>query len=165
MTQGFLAVPERSIYRLRNATVPAPLLSERPPGVSVSPDGLMVVDVFVRDGLIAAVVAPETREGPEASVDLARGLVWPCLIDVHTHLDKGHTWERAANQDGTFDGAIRAVSADRTRCVQTLEPFAHAAGLDVEIEPGFSDERYLDDPEAAAARLLELAKSAPAVVR
>ena len=113
MTQGFLAVPERSIYRLRNATVPAPLLSERPPGVSVSPDGLMVVDVFVRDGLIAAVVAPETREGPEASVDLARGLVWPCLIDVHTHLDKGHTWERAANQDGTFDGAIRAVSADR----------------------------------------------------
>src|SRR5207244_2361000 len=53
------------------------------------------------------------REGPEASVDLARGLVWPCLIDVHTHLDKGHTWERAANQDGTFDGAIRAVSADR----------------------------------------------------
>src|SRR5438309_9644027 len=99
VTQGFLAVPERSIYRRRNATVPAPLLSERPPGVSVSPDGLMVVDVFVRDGLIAAVVAPETREGPKASVDLARGLVWPCLIDVHTHLDKGHTWERAANQD------------------------------------------------------------------
>src|SRR5256712_1089195 len=111
--QGFLAVPERSTYRLRSATVPAPLLSERPPGVSVSPDGLVVVDVFVRDGLIAAVVAPETWEGPEASLDLARGLVWPCLIDVHTHLDKGHTWERAANQDGTFDGAIRAVSTDR----------------------------------------------------
>ena len=59
MTQGFLAVPERSIYRLRNATVPAPLLRERPPGVPVSPDGLVVVDVFVRDGLIAAVVAPK----------------------------------------------------------------------------------------------------------
>src|SRR5207253_8563721 len=94
-------------------TVHATLLTELAPGVSVSPAGLVVVDVFARDGLIAAVVAPETREGPEASVDLARGLVWPCLIDVHTHLDKGHTWERAANQDGTFDGAIRAVSADR----------------------------------------------------
>src|SRR2546429_5068107 len=92
VTLGFLAVPERSTYRLRGATVPAPLLSELPPGVSVSPDGLVVVDVFVRDGLIAAVVGPGTREGPEASVDLARGPGWPCLIAVHTHPHKGPTW-------------------------------------------------------------------------
>jgi cytosine deaminase len=111
---GFVAVPERSVYRLRNATVAAPLLTELPPGIGVSADGLALVDVFVRDGLIAAVVPPETQEGPEASADLARGQLWPCLIDVHTHLDKGHTWERAQNRDGTFDGAIRAVSADRT---------------------------------------------------
>jgi 8-oxo-dGTP diphosphatase len=58
----------------------------------------------------------------------------------------------------------RVVSADRTRCVQTVEPFAQAAGLDVEIEPAFSDEGYLEDPEAAAARLLDLTKSAPVVV-
>src|SRR2546427_10877495 len=93
--QGFLAVPERSTYRLRSATVPAPLLSERPPGVSVSPDGLVVVDVFVRDGLIAAVVAPGTWGGAEASPALARGLGWPCLIDVPPALDKGHPWGRA----------------------------------------------------------------------
>src|SRR5437867_2845766 len=113
MTPGFLAVPERNVYRLRNATVASPLLSELPPGVPVSPDGLARVDVVVRDGLVASVVPPETPEGPEASVDLAGGQLWPCLIDVHTHLDKGHTWERAENRDGTFDGAIRAVSADR----------------------------------------------------
>ena len=100
MTPDFVTVPERNIYRLRNATVASPLLSELPPGAPVSPDGLALVDVFVRDGLIAAVVPPETREGPEASVDLARAQLWPCLIDVHTHLDKGHTWERAENQDG-----------------------------------------------------------------
>ena len=58
----------------------------------------------------------------------------------------------------------RVVSADRTRCVQTVEPFAQAAGLDVEIEPAFSDEGYLDDPKAAAAELLELAKSSSVVV-
>src|SRR3989442_7580850 len=92
--QGFLAVPERSTYRLRSATVPAPLLSERPPGVSVSPDGLVVVDVFVRDGLIAAVVAPGTWEGPEGSLDLARGLGSPSLIDVHTQLGQGPPMER-----------------------------------------------------------------------
>lgn len=113
MTQGFLAVPERSVYRLRNATVPAALLSELPAGALVSSDGLALVDVFVRDGRIDAVVPAGAQEGPDASVDLAGGQIWPCLIDVHTHLDKGHTWERAANQDGTFDGAIRAVSADR----------------------------------------------------
>jgi len=113
VTPGFVAMPERTTYRLRDATVAAPLLTEVPPGVPVSSDGLANVDVFVRDGRIDAVVPPETREGPEASVDLAHGQVWPCLIDVHTHLDKGHTWERAQNRDGTFDGAIRAVSADR----------------------------------------------------
>jgi len=113
MTPGFVAVPERDAYRLRNATVAAPLLSEAPPGLPVSSDGLASVDLFVRDGLIAAVVPPQTREGPEPSVDLAGGQVWPCLVDVHTHLDKGHTWERAQNRDGTFDSAIRAVSADR----------------------------------------------------
>jgi cytosine deaminase len=113
VAQGFVTVPERSVYRLRNATIAAPLLSEVPAGVPVSPDGLARVDVVVRDGLVASVVPPETREGPEASVDLAGGQLWPCLIDVHTHLDKGHTWERAENRDGTFDGAIRAVSADR----------------------------------------------------
>jgi 8-oxo-dGTP diphosphatase len=58
----------------------------------------------------------------------------------------------------------RVVSADRTRCVQTVEPFAQAAGLDVELEPAFSDEAYLDDPQTAAARLLDVTKSAPAVV-
>jgi cytosine/creatinine deaminase len=114
VTPDFVVVPERNTYRLRNATVAAPLLNEVPPGLPVSPDGLVSVDVFVRDGLIAAVVPPETREGPEASVDLGGGQIWPCLVDVHTHLDKGHTWERAQNRDGTFDGAIRAVSADRT---------------------------------------------------
>src|SRR5256885_15394960 len=97
VTQGFLAVPERSIYRLRSATVPAPLLSERPPGVSVSPDGLVVVDVFVRDGLIAAVLGPGKWGGAGAGLHLARGPVLACLVDIHTHLHKGPTRGGAAD--------------------------------------------------------------------
>lgn len=58
----------------------------------------------------------------------------------------------------------RVVSADPVRCVQTVEPFAQAAGLDVEIDPTFSDEVYVDNPKAAAERVLELAKSGLAVV-
>ncbi|MGB7711624.1 MAG: hypothetical protein WBL95_19155 [Microcoleus sp.] len=31
---------------------------------------------------------------------------------MHTHLDKGHAWERSPNPDGTFASAIEAVGAD-----------------------------------------------------
>ena len=114
---GFVTVPDGPAIRLRNATVPAPLLTALPPGARVSPDGLAVVDLTLRDGRIDEVAAASGSavDGPAAAigVDLRRGQVWPCLIDAHTHLDKGHTWERAPNPDGTFDGAIRTVMADR----------------------------------------------------
>jgi phosphohistidine phosphatase SixA/8-oxo-dGTP pyrophosphatase MutT (NUDIX family) len=58
----------------------------------------------------------------------------------------------------------RVVSADRARCEQTVEPFAQAAGLDVELDPAFADEAYIDDPPATVAKVLDLAKSASAVV-
>src|SRR5215475_7084273 len=111
MTAGFVTVPAADTFRLRNATVPATLLTQRPPGVTVSADGLVVVDIEIRDARVAAVTAPA---GEPEGIDLRRGQVWPCLIDVHTHLDKGHTWERAPNPDGTFAGALRTVAADRT---------------------------------------------------
>ena len=83
----------------------------------MSPDGLVVVDLTLRDGRIGDVAAAGgptvDGPGPAAHVDLGRGQVWPCLIDAHTHLDKGHTWERAPNPDGTFGGAIRTVMDDR----------------------------------------------------
>ena len=113
MTAGFVTVPERDAIRLRNATVPAALMTGVPPGVPVSPDGLAVVDLAIRDARIAAVLAPTRSPLADADVDLQRAQVWPCLIDMHTHLDKGHTWERAPNPDGTFAGALRTVAADR----------------------------------------------------
>src|SRR6266487_6088842 len=58
----------------------------------------------------------------------------------------------------------RVVSADRQRCVQTLEPFANAAGLEVEVAQTLADEAYMDDPEAARNELIEIAKSSPAAV-
>lgn len=112
MTAGFVTVPGERTYWLRNATVPATLLRDREAAGPVSPDGLTLVDLEIRDGRIAA-VAPAAEAPAPMSIDLRQGLVWPCPIDVHTHLDKGHTWERAPNPDGTFDGAIRTVAADR----------------------------------------------------
>ena len=40
-------------------------------------------------------------------------MVWPCFVDMHTHLDKGHILPRQANPDGTFTGALDAVADDR----------------------------------------------------
>jgi cytosine deaminase len=113
MIPGFVTVPERETYWLRRATVPAVLLTEVPPGAPVSADGLVVVDLAIRAGRVAAIAAPGTVGATEAGVDLRDGQVWPCPIDLHTHLDKGHTWERAPNPDGTFQGALSTVAADR----------------------------------------------------
>jgi cytosine deaminase len=67
-------------------------------------------DIRIEDGVIAS-VAPA---GPgHEGVDLHGGLVWPGFVDLHTHLDKGHIWPRAANPDGTFAGAFATVKADR----------------------------------------------------
>ena len=110
--QGFAAIPERETFRLRHATVPVALLAAPPPS-AMSGDGLAVVDLVIRDGHIAAVEPPGDAPATADSCDLRRGLVWPCPVDVHTHLDKGHTWGRAPNADGTFAGAIQAVAADR----------------------------------------------------
>ena len=39
-------------------------------------------------------------------------MVWPCFVDMHTHLDKGHIWERSPNLDGSFNGALDAGARD-----------------------------------------------------
>ena len=54
----------------------------------------------------------ERNDGIER-VDLGGRQVWPTLIDIHTHLDKGHTVERSPNADGTFLNARLAAAADR----------------------------------------------------
>ena len=52
----------------------------------------------------------------------------------------------------------RIYSADRTRCVQTVEPLAAALDLRVRVEPAFADEAYEDGPDGTQNALLALAK-------
>ncbi|GAA4476008.1 NUDIX hydrolase [Rhodococcus olei] len=49
-------------------------------------------------------------------------------------------------------GATEVHAADRTRCVQTVEPLARVLGVPVELEPALTEEAYRDDPAAARAR-------------
>jgi len=53
-------------------------------------------------------------------------------------------------------GADRLYAADRTRCVQTIEPLAQELGVTVQTEPELTEEAYADDRKAARRRLLEI---------
>lgn len=95
---------------LGRASVPACLVDEPPAGIAPDADGLLALDLELRSGRIAG-LWPAGRLEP--TLELAGRMVWPGFVDVHTHLDKGHIWPRAANPDGTFLAALAAVEADR----------------------------------------------------
>ncbi|WP_323991580.1 cytosine deaminase [Nguyenibacter sp. L1] len=101
-----------SRHVLRRARIPAALTPWRAPG-----DGggeWVECDIVIADGRIAALERLPPESGmPET--DLAGGMVWPAFADIHTHLDKAFIWDRAPNPDGTFAGAVQAVTADRER--------------------------------------------------
>jgi len=110
MARGFAKVPREKRFVLANATVPAVVLDGYQGTVDI--DGLTVADITVADGKIERIDAPGRRtRAPK--LDLDGGMVWPGFVDMHTHIDKGHIWPRQRNPDGTFGGALAAVSHDR----------------------------------------------------
>ncbi len=98
-------IPDLPRLILRNATLPCALLDPAPSGETV------LRDISIAGGCIARIAPPGTLAGED--IDLDRGMVWPCPVDLHTHLDKGHIWPRAPNPDGSRAGALAAVGADR----------------------------------------------------
>src|SRR5438270_1544650 len=110
---GFITIPQSfTRYRLANARVPVSLLAD---AVQLTPDtdGLAACDIVIENERIAAVSPASPANDGLQSFDLDRGIVLPRLVDVHTHIDKGHIWQRAQNPDGTHIGARMAVMADR----------------------------------------------------
>lgn len=107
---SFIEVPETEHFLLCNAALPAAVVS----GFSArAREGLVAADIEISNGLIAAITNPGEGKTPVPVVDLRGGQVWPCFVDMHTHLDKGHIWPRRANPEGIFDGAVEAVRCDR----------------------------------------------------
>lgn len=118
---SFFQIPPVSRYWLCNARVPVALLEGSCNTVHFRQnDSLIEADIEVSDGKIVtlqpagsvAESVPEYDGGSEAAIDIRSGLIWPCFVDMHTHLDKGHIWARSPNPTGTFEGALDAVSAD-----------------------------------------------------
>lgn len=107
-----LEIPTIGHYWLRHAHVPTALLVQ--PLEPQTREGLALVDLEIRDGLIQQIqlsgIEPPATDN---SIDLQRRLVFPCFADLHTHLDKGHTWERSPNPTGYFDDALASIQTDR----------------------------------------------------
>jgi cytosine/creatinine deaminase len=110
--------PDTSQYVLRNARVPSCLMAAPSLQARADPDDALLVDIDIADGKIRAITpassdSPAPGAGP--AVDLRGCHVWPTLVDVHTHLDKGHIIGRTQNLAGDFAGARDATRADRER--------------------------------------------------
>ena len=87
------------------------------------------VDITLSGGKIAAIAPAGATAITGETYDLDSGLVLPCFVDLHTHLDKGHIWPRKPNPDGTWLGALNAVLDDRA---------ANWAAADVERRMDFA---------------------------
>jgi cytosine deaminase len=107
--------PTERRYWIVNARVPACLVED---GAALTAafdaEGVAKADLLIEDGKLAGVeTAPGQRADGIACIDISGRQVWPTLIDIHTHLDKGHTVERSPNPDGAFHHARLAAMADR----------------------------------------------------
>jgi cytosine/creatinine deaminase len=107
-----------SHYWLINAHIPHCLLSPTPQNLAqnLTREGLVCCDLEIKAGKIISICKSEQTPPLAKTVmswDLKKGIVLPCFVDMHTHLDKGHIWERTPNPDGTFDSALSAVASDR----------------------------------------------------
>jgi cytosine/creatinine deaminase len=100
-------------YVLANVRIPDCLL-DAPVALPMALQDLRAADVHVVAGRVARVCTPGAERPTGLPVfDQRDGLVLPRFVDCHTHLDKGHIWQRRPNPDGTFLGARTSVAADR----------------------------------------------------
>jgi cytosine deaminase len=112
MARGFVSLPRERRYVIADARIPKGLVPAAK--VKADPYGLAAADITVRDGLIER-IDPPGRRTSLPKVKLGGCMVWPGFVDMHTHIDKGHIWPRAATPAGTFADALTGVDRDRTR--------------------------------------------------
>jgi cytosine deaminase len=108
-------------YWLCNAHVPVSLLTQPMPEMLAQQtrEGLTLVDIEIQQGKVKQILVAGTIAPPaDRTLDLRQGLVWCSFVDMHTHLDKGHIWERSPNLSGSFSEAMQRVKADQDYCWQ-----------------------------------------------
>lgn len=95
------------------------LQTDRLPKADPDSPGLVRADLtFGPGGVLLTVSAPggalSTTPQP-VEVDCAGRMVWPCLVDAHTHMIKTNTMPRCSCPDCTMSGALQCELCDRPR--------------------------------------------------
>lgn len=98
---------------MHNATVPVCLIDGLPADVTADADGLARVDLEIAGDRIKSIAGAGAGPEKDTGIDLDGSMVWPCFVDLHTHIDKGHIWPRRRNPDGTRAGALSSTESDR----------------------------------------------------
>src|ERR1700730_18340349 len=109
-----LQVPEAQRYWIGQARVPICFLPGGPK-TAVDRDGATLIALLVDNEKIAAIEPAGVAASADLpAIDLEAHYVWPTLIDMHAHLDKGHIVTPTENPDGSFAGALQSTAEDRT---------------------------------------------------
>ncbi|MDJ0686954.1 MAG: cytosine deaminase [Xenococcaceae cyanobacterium MO_188.B32] len=104
-------IPKVPSYWLTNAHVP--ICSLAPNSFSSqTPEELCLVNIKIEQGTIGQILPNSVSLDDDIAINLQKSIVLPCFIDVHTHLDKGHIWQRSPNCDGTFATALATAIDD-----------------------------------------------------
>jgi cytosine/creatinine deaminase len=114
--------PQMKRYWLKNAHIPACLIENENFPIQTR-EGLCLVDLEIINGAIASIVSASSNNLDPQTIDLGKKIVFPCFVDIHTHLDKGHIWERSPNPDGTFDSALATVKTYAQKHWQALDVY------------------------------------------
>lgn len=80
--------------------------------------GLVRADLKFGPGAVLLEVSAPGEVSSEASaveVECAGRMVWPCLVDAHTHMIKTNTMPRCSCPDCTMSGALQCELCDRPR--------------------------------------------------
>jgi len=112
-------------YWLKNAHIPVSVLSldDKSMVAKQTREGLSLFDIEIVEGVISQILPAATATDQNPAIDLRGGQVWPCFVDMHTHLDKGHIWERSPNPNGTFESALSTVKTDSQKYWQAEDVY------------------------------------------
>jgi cytosine deaminase len=102
------AMFEQNYYWLKNAHIPTCLITDNQIK-AYTRENLALCDLKIERGKIVQIIQSSANT---IGLDLQKKIILPCFVDIHTHLDKGHTYERSPNLAGDFDTALETVKKD-----------------------------------------------------
>ncbi len=146
-------LPTAGAFSLANCTVPVALSD-----LAGDQGGEFAhVNMHIADGRIASIEKARPNLRPSDAIDVRGAMVFPCFVDLHSHLDKNHIWPRAGLTDGSFGAAIEAVAGDRARWTDREVRARMAFGIRCAYAHGTQAIRtHIDSNHAGSARDWEI---------